>query len=64
MRMIPKEQWYELAVFLMDWHSGQASRGYRLLSKLNPENFSSTFCEEMRATEVYAYLVDTYKGKV
>ena len=64
MNKIRKEDYFELAVFLMDYHSGQWSRGYRLLSKLQCENFSSAFCEEMRKTELYDYLVANYAGKV
>ena len=64
MRMIPRENWFELTVFLMDYHSGQNSRGYRLLNKLNPQNFSSRFCDECRETDIYGYLVDNYAGKV
>ena len=59
-----REYRFELAVFLMDYHSGQWSRGYRLLCKLRPQNFSSAFCEELRETEVYAELVQKYAGKV
>jgi hypothetical protein len=59
-----KNSRFELAVFLMDYHSGQWSRGYRLLCKLRPENFSSTFCEEMRETEVYSELVAKFADKV
>jgi hypothetical protein len=55
---------FELCVFLMDWHSGQFSRGYRLLSKLSPSNLSSSFCAEMRDTETYCKLVAKYGGKV
>jgi hypothetical protein len=55
---------FELAVFLMDYHSGQWSRGYRLLCKLGPENFSSSFCEEMRETEVYQALVANFADTV
>ena len=64
MKMIPREHWFELAVFLMDYHSGRRSRGYRLLCKLDPVNFSVAFCEEMRATEIYNYLVQHYEDKV
>jgi hypothetical protein len=64
MKKILSENYYELAVFLMDYHSGQHSRGYRLLCRLDPRNFSATFCEEMRHTYVYNYLVATYKDKV
>jgi hypothetical protein len=64
MRKIKKEDYFELAVFLMDYHSGQWSRGYRLLCKLQIGNFSSAFCEETRDTEIYNYLVTNYSNKV
>jgi hypothetical protein len=64
MRKIRRSDYFELAVFLMDYHSGQFSRGYRLLSRLNPGNFSSEFCEECRETEVYQYLASHYANKV
>jgi len=64
MKKISFENYFELAVFLMDYHSGEWSRGYRLLCRLDPRNFSSTFCEEMRQTDMYGYLVETYKDKV
>jgi hypothetical protein len=55
---------FELAVFLMDYHSGQWSRGYRLLCKLNPSNFSTRLCQEMRESETYAALVMKFANKV
>ena len=64
MRKIRKENYWELAVFLMDYHSGQRSRGYRLLCRLSPNNFSSSFCEEMRESPVYEYLVSKYAETV
>jgi hypothetical protein len=64
MRKIRKENYFELAVFLMDHHSGQFSRGYRILSRLRVSNFSSSFCAEMRDTEVYQYLVENYSQSV
>ena len=64
MKKIAKENYFELAVFLMDYHSGQFSRGYRLLCRLNPHNFSSSLCSEMRKTPVYEYLVEHYADKV
>jgi hypothetical protein len=64
MRKIAKENYFELAVFLMDYHGGQWSRGYRLLSRLGPSNFSSALCEELRESEVYQYLVQNYADKV
>lgn len=61
MKKIPKANYFELAVFLMDRHSGQSSRGYRLLSRLGISgNWSSQTCQEMRETEIYQYLVDHY----
>lgn len=64
MKKIPKENYFELAVFCMDYHSGQWSRGYRILSRLQISNFSSSFCDEMRETEVYRALVEKYAGKI
>ena len=55
---------FELAVFLMDYHGGQWSRGYRLLCKLRAENFSSSFQEQCRETEVYQSLVAKYSETV
>jgi len=63
-KKIPRDSYFELAVFLMDYHSGQGSRGYRLLCRLDPRNFSSKLCEEMRDTEMYMYLEANYKEKV
>jgi hypothetical protein len=63
-RKIHKQDYFELAVFLMDYHSGQWSRGYRLLCKLNVQNLSSRACEELRETEIYQYLVAHYANKV
>lgn len=64
MRKIHKEDYFELCVFLMDYHGGQWSRGYRLLSRLNPFNFSSGMCESARETEIYQYLVNNYAKSV
>ena len=65
MRKIRKENYWELAVFLMDYHSGQWSRGYRLLSLLNPGgNWSKRHCNEMRNTEIYRYLEENYANSV
>ena len=55
---------FELAVFLMDYHGGQTSRGYRVLCKLRAENFSASFCQEMRETEVYDRLVAKFADRV
>lgn len=64
MRKVSREYYFELAVFLMDYHSGQWSRGYRLLSRMRVQNFSSRLCEEMRGTEAYAWLVEHYRESV
>lgn len=64
MRKIAKDYYAELAVFLMDYHGGQTSRGYRLLCRLGPKNFSSIFCEQMRETECYQYLAANYAETV
>jgi len=64
MTKIAKDDYWTLAVFLMDYHSGQWSRGYRLLCKLDPRGFSSAMCEELRDTEIYHYLVDNYADSV
>jgi len=64
MRKIPKENYFELAVFLMDYHGGQWSRGYRLLCRLGASNFSSALCEELRESDCYQYLVAHYAQSV
>jgi len=64
MKKLSKEFYWELAVFLMDYHSGQWSRGYRLLCRLCPENFSSSLCAELRETEAYSWLEKNYVKSV
>ena len=64
MRKIPKEYYFELAVFCMDYHSGQWSRGYRILSRFNPMRLTDTCIEECRESEMYQYLVNTYAEKM
>ena len=64
MKKIRKEHYWELAVFLMDYHSGQFSRGYRLLCKLRPHNFTASLCDELRETDIYSYLEKKYSKKV
>ena len=63
MRKIPKEYYLELAVFLAHFHSGQWSRGYRLLSRLHA-HWSSNFEREAERSEIYAYLAENYANKV
>jgi hypothetical protein len=64
MHKIPKQYYLELAVFCMNYHSGQRSRGYRILSKLQPRHISAAVAGECEDTEIYAYLVQTYAEKV
>ena len=65
MRKIRKSDYFELVVFLMHYHSGQWSRGYRLLSKLLGGGHITSACErECGQTEIYAYLVAHYAHKV
>jgi hypothetical protein len=64
MRKIAKENYFELAVFLMHYHSGQWSRGYRLLSRLGLSNLSSAAEQECTESECYQYLVANYADKV
>lgn len=63
MRKIRKEDYLELAVFLAHYHSGQWSRGYRLLSRLQAR-WSSGFEREAEQSEIYQYLVANYANKV
>lgn len=64
MRKIARENYFDLAVFLMHYHSGQWSRGYRLLSKLGLSNLSSNAEREIMESECYQHLVANYADKV
>ena len=64
MRKIAKDCYFELYVFCMDYHSGQWSRGYRILSRLGPARLTDAVIAECRDSECYAYLVSRYAGKV
>lgn len=64
MKKLAKEYYWELAVFCMDYHSGQWSRGYRLLSRLAPIDFSDCTYEDIRESEAYQWLVANYAEKV
>ncbi|HXJ59199.1 MAG TPA: hypothetical protein VNU68_21270 [Verrucomicrobiae bacterium] len=63
MRKIRKADYLELAVFLAHYHSGQWSRGYRLLCRLQAR-WTSAFEREAEQTEIYQYLVANYANKV
>lgn len=68
MRKIKKADYLELAVWLAHNHSGQWSRGYRLLSRLMspPWNarWGSGFEREAEESEIYQHLTAHYAGKV
>jgi len=65
MRKLAKEYYFELAQFYMDYHSGQWSRGYRILCSLRVGgNWSSALSAELRESEAYEWLVANYAGKV
>jgi hypothetical protein len=64
MKKLSKQYYWELAVFCMDHHSGQRSRGYRILSRLNIRNFSESLCAELRESEAYAWLVTNYQNTI
>ena len=64
MKKLSKTYYWELAVFCMDYHSGQFSRGYRILSRLRCRNFSESLCAELRESEVYAWLVQNYSKTI
>jgi len=63
MRKLSREYYFELAVFCMDYHSGQWSRGYRILSRLHAR-LSDSCIAECRESEAYAWLVRHYADKV
>jgi len=64
MKKIHKENYFELYVFCMDYHGGQWSRGYRLMSKLGPARLTDSCIQECRESEVYAHLVANYSQSV
>ncbi|HVM50960.1 MAG TPA: hypothetical protein VMU04_23230 [Candidatus Acidoferrum sp.] len=63
MKKVPKSCYLELAVFLAHYHSGQWSRGYRLLCKLRAR-WSSSFEREAEQSEIYQHLVAHYANQV
>lgn len=63
--LIHREDRPILAVFLMDYHNGMWSRGYRLLSRMRlGGNWSSRFCAAMRQEPLYKHLELNYAHKV
>lgn len=63
MKKIRKCDYLELAVWLSHFHSGQWSRGYRILSKLRAR-WSSSFEREAEQSEIYHYLTANFANKV
>ena len=56
---------FVLAAFLMDYHGGQGSRGYRILCRLNiGGQWSAATMAELRADPFYGHLVEHYADKV
>ena len=59
-----------LYVFCRDYHSGQWSRGYRILSRLSRMGYKpglSLQCnkfETLEQKQIYRYLVKNYKNKI
>ena len=64
MRKLSKDYYFELAAFLMDYHSGQWSRGYRLLCRMRPLGFNGSLLDELRESEAYQWLVANYAERV
>lgn len=63
MKKIPKIYYLELAIWLAHNYSGQWSRGYRLLCKLNA-HWTSNFEREAEQSEIYQYLDANYTKTV
>ena len=63
MRKVKREDYFILAVFLMHFHSGQWSRGYRLLSKLHVRNMSSALEADARI-QSYTSILSQHMRKV
>jgi hypothetical protein len=56
-----------LYVFCMDYYSGQWSRGYRILSRLNKyvkRGLTVGECEVIRTNALYKYLESKYGNKI
>lgn len=57
-----------LRVFAMDYHSGQNSRGYKILSmtykRLSNKGFADHMIASARRTKLYKDLVERYGDKI
>lgn len=60
--------YFALYVFCMDWHSGQWSRGYRIMSRFHNKHWNIRLTDsvekEARESEYYADLEERYANKV
>jgi hypothetical protein len=67
MKKIKRSDYLELIVFLSHHHSGQWSRGYRLMSRMMSTyraSWTSNFEREAKESEIYQYLQANYANKV
>lgn len=67
MRKIKRADYLELIVFLSHYHSGQWSRGYRLMSRMISQyraHWTSGFEQQAEQSEIYQYLQANYANKV
>lgn len=67
MKKIPRKYYLELIIFLSHYHTGQWSRGYRLMSRMIDfygARWTSNMEREVEESEIYQYLVNNYANKV
>ena len=66
MKKIKKCDYFELVIWLSHYHSGQWSRGYRLMSKLmgNNSHWTSNAEKQAEQSEIYQYLTQNYAKTV
>ena len=64
MKKLSRQFYFELAVFCMDYHSGQWSRGYRIYCRLKVERLTDSCISECRESEAYQWLVANYAKTV
>lgn len=55
---------FVLYQFCSDYHSGQWSRGYRILSRISKLGIRIVAPTELQQSEIYAYLETNYADKV
>lgn len=67
MKKIKRTDYLELIVFLSHHHSGQWSRGYRIMSRMIAQyraHWTSAFEREAEESEIYQYLQANYADKI